>query len=261
MDITRGPHIVITGASSGLGAALACDFARDQSTLTLLGRNAGRLRDVAAACQLVGASVHTATADVADHDTMSAILSAADARQPIDILIANAGVGGSSVLAPLTGESGPLARQIFAVNTIGAINTITPILPNFVGRGRGHIVIISSLAAFEGLAESPVYSASKAGLRVYGHGLRRLLRGSGVSVTIVSAGFVNTPMAASLPFRTPFIINTDAAARIIRRGIDRRSKELIFPWQLRSIAALGQLLPTSGVDAILRLAKRWSTPS
>lgn len=253
-------HVVITGASSGLGAALARAYARDGAVLTLSGRHAARLEAVASECRDLGAEVATATCDVVDQDAMAGMLDAAERRQPVDIVIANAGIGGAAVLAPSIGEPGSLAREIVMVNTVGAINSVTPLLAAFVARQRGHVVLISSVAAFEGLAESPVYSASKAAVRTYGHGLRRRLHGSGVAVTVITAGFIATPMSASLPFSTPFIIDAEAAASLIQRAIERRARELVFPWQYRLTAALSTLLPASAVDALLRMGRAWIKP-
>ena len=146
------------------------------------------------------------------------------------------------------------------VNTIGAMNSVTPLLAAFVARRRGHVVLISSVAAFEGLAESPVYSASKAAVRTYGHGLRRRLHGSGVAVTVITAGFIATPMSASLPFSTPFVVDADRAARLIKRAIERRARELVFPWQFRWTVVLSSLLPAGAVDGLLRMGRAWIKP-
>lgn len=255
-----GRHVVITGASSGLGAALARAYSCDGATLTLTGRDYARLDAVARQCRELGAEVVNATCAVEDLDGMTELLGAADHRLPVDIVIANAGIGGTAVLAPPSGEPGHLAREIILVNTIGAMNSVTPLLAGFVARRRGHVVLISSVAALEGLADSPVYSASKAAIRTYGHGLRRLLYGSGVDVTVITAGFIATPMSASLPFPTPFVVDVDRAALRIKRAIERRTRELVFPWQFRWTVALSSLLPAGVVDVLLRMGRNWIKP-
>lgn len=249
------PHALITGASSGLGSALAVLLGKRGYTLTLLGRDAERLEHVADRCRAAGNTVVTARVDVADADGMVATLLEADQRQPLDLLIANAGIGGSGVLAPPTGEPVELARGIVDVNFLGVVNSVAPLLPRFVARGRGDIAIVSSLAGMEGLADSPVYCASKAAARVYGHGLRRLLAAKGVRVTVVCPGFMTTPMSASLPMQPLFPVEAERAAAYILRGIERGRPEIVFPWQLRWVAHLTSVLPRAATDRILALGR------
>ncbi len=176
--------------------------------------------------------------DVVDADMMARHLESADDLAPVRVVIANAGVGGEAVLASATAEPGTLARHVVNVNTIGVINTVAPLIERFVARRSGHITVISSMAGFEGLAEAPAYAASKAAVRIYGHGLRRL----------------------SLPFPTPFAWPAERAAERIARGISRREAEIVFPWQLRTIAAAAALLPRPVVDRLVSSAwlKAWS---
>lgn len=249
-------HVLITGASGGLGAALAQHYARPGALLTLLGRDAGRLATVAQSCRARGADVATHILDVLDARALEDVLLTADQTRDIDLLVANAGIGGAGALAPPTGETGPQARQIVEVNTLGVINTLTPLLPAMVARGRGQVVIIGSLAGLEGLAESPAYSASKAAVRAYGHGLRRLLAPKGVRVTVVSAGFIATPMAASLPFAPPFVVSAEAAARRIAHAAARGRREIVFPWQFNLLMTVGRVFPAPVVDLILRQGQR-----
>jgi short-subunit dehydrogenase len=244
-------HIVITGASSGLGAALARAYAKPGVEMTLSGRHEERLTQVAAECGTAGADVSVVLCDVTDVSSMAAWLKSADRKRPIDIVIANAGVGGRAALAPAEGETVAAAHVIFATNTLGVVNTVTPVLPSFVARRRGHFVIISSLAGLLGLPHSPAYCGSKAAVRTYAEGLRRLVRPCGVGVTIVNPGFVDTPMSRSLPKPGPQTWTAERAAAAIVDAIHRGAPEFSFPWSLRAAILATRFLPARLVDAVL----------
>jgi short-subunit dehydrogenase len=189
---------------------------------------------------------------------MSAALSTLDSRSPVDILIANAGIGGIQALAPPAGEPLELARRIADVNLFGVINTVASLTGSLTRRGRGHIVIIGSMGGLQGLAESPVYSASKAAVQVYGEGLRRLLAPKGVRVTVVLPGFISTPMSQSLPFRGPFEWTAERAAARIAAGIERNKAVIVFPWQLRLAGRVIGWLPRPLRDRALALGRIWT---
>jgi short-subunit dehydrogenase len=248
---SMSPHVAITGASSGLGAALAHAYSRPGMLLSLSGRNRERLGDVAARCEAAGAEVRTAICDVTDAEKMAAWLAGADDVRPLDIVYANAGVGGRIAVAPVDGETNEIAHRILATNTIGVINTATPVLPRFAARRSGHFVVISSLAGLLGLPHSPAYCASKAAARVYAEGLRRLMRRHGVRVTIVNAGYIDTPMSRSLPFPGTLTWSAERAAQAIRSAVERNKGEYTFPWPLWLGLATMRLLPNRLVDAIL----------
>lgn len=248
-------HHAITGASSGLGAALARACAGPSHVLTLFGRDDARLDTVADDCVRLGASVAKVRCDITDAPAMREALVDADRRCPVDIVIANAAIGGADVLSSAAEEPYDLARRIFETNLLGTINTITPLQSRFVERRRGRFVVIGSMAAFEGLADAPAYAASKAAVRTYGHGLRRRLAAYDVHVTIVSPGFITTPMSNSLPFEHAFPWTAERSARHILRGIERGAAEIAFPWQLRLGLAIGGVLPLALVDAVLERAR------
>jgi short-subunit dehydrogenase len=249
--LQRPRHVVITGASSGLGAALARVYAGRGARLSLIARNRERLEEVASVSRSQGGEADAYIVDVTDSSAIGDVLVGCDARQPVDLLIANAGVGGAAVLAPPAGESGDLARHIITSNTIGVVNTVTPLLPRFVSRKHGQVAIVSSLNAFMGLPDCPAYSASKAAAHAYGEALRRLVAPSGVVVTNVCPGFVDTPMSASLPYNPPFLWSADRAAAYIAAALARGRREVLFPWQLAiAVRALG-ILPTALADRIV----------
>jgi short-subunit dehydrogenase len=249
----RAPYRValITGASSGLGAALALAYAGPGVALGLVGRNEERLAATAAACRTAGAMVDGAAIDVTDGPALAAWLGAFDRAYPVELLIANAGIeAGPDPDSP--GE--PLAvtgRQI-ATNLLGAVNTIAPLVPAMCGRGRGRIAVIASIAAFRGLPYNPGYCASKAGLRAYGEAMRPRLAPRGVGVTVVCPGFFTSPMTDRWEGPTPFLVSGDRAARRIKRGIDRGARRVSFPWPLVFGMRFCDLAPAAIGDAILR---------
>ena len=248
-------HIVITGGSSGIGAALARRYLGRGDFVTLIARDPIKLEQAQADClRETGRSPAILTGDVTHAADLDSLLRAADHERPVDILIANAGIGGIDVLAPSEGETADLARRILDVNTLGVINTVSPLLGTMAARGRGHIVLVGSIASSVALAQSPVYCASKAAVHSYGHGLRRLLVDRGVRVSVVSPGFVDTPMSRSLPYIRPFLVSADRAAEIIVRGIERNRADIIFPWPLRLATALGAVLPVRLMDRVLAAA-------
>jgi short-subunit dehydrogenase len=235
--------ILITGASGGIGAALALAFAAPGVDLALGGRDQARLDEVAERCRRAGASARSARVDVTDREAMAAWLLAADARAPLELVIANAGTAGPG------GLGGPeAARMIFAVNLEGVVNTILPILPAMTARGRGQLALMSSLAGFRGLPSAPAYCASKAAVRVWGEGLRGRLGRQGIAVSVICPGFVRTPMTAGNPFPMPLIMTPERAAAIIRRGLVRRRARIAFPRLMYWGVRLFQALPAGAVD-------------
>ena len=249
----RAPYrvVVITGASSGLGAALAAAYAGPQTALGLIGRDPERLAATASICRGVGASVETALIDVADGPALAAWLGEFDRAHPVELLIANAGTSaGPDPESP--GEPASLTLRQIGVNLIGAVHTIAPLVPLMCERGRGRIVAIASVAAFRGLPYSPGYCASKAGLRAYAEALRPRLAPRGVGVTVVCPGFFASPMTDRWEGPTPFLATGERAARRIKRGIDRGCARISFPWPLVLGMRFCDLAPALIGDRIMR---------
>jgi short-subunit dehydrogenase len=243
--------VIITGASSGLGASLARRYAGPQTILGLLGRDRQRLAATAHACEAEGATVSAADIDVTDAPAMASWLCQFDSQHPVDLLIANAGTSaGPDPDSPSEGVD-TAARQI-RVNLLGAINTIEPLLPSFRARARGCVAVVASIAAYRGLPYSPGYCASKAGLRAYAEALRPRLEHYGISVTVVCPGFFDSPMTDRFDGPTPFLLSSDDAARIVKRGIDRGRRRVAFPWLLVLGLQFCDLAPAVVGDAILR---------
>ena len=234
--------IAITGASSGLGRALAIEYAAPGVTLAVIGRDAPRLGEVAAAARQRGAGVCVGQVDVRDPGAMSAFLLAFDAATPIDCLIASAGV---TMVTPAAGAVEDLTRsaELFDVNLNGMMNALAPVAPRMRRRRSGQIALLGSIAAFAPPPDSPSYAASKAAILAFGLATRALYHLDGVSISVVCPGFVDTPMTGSYDSAKPFLINAEDAARRIRRGLERRKAIIAFPWPLYLAARLQQFLP------------------
>jgi len=243
--MSSSPHvIVITGASHGIGAALARAYARPGITLGLTGRHAARLAAVAQDCLEQGAQVQTGCIDATDEVGMRVWLQAFDAHTPVEVLIANAGVA-HTLQAGDVDESAEIIRAVFAVNTHGVFNTLTPLIESMRTRRRGQIGIVSSLSAYVGMPVSPAYCASKAAVKVYGEALRGCLAPHGVGVTVICPGFVKTDMSDRFPGPTPFRISAEKAAHLIQRGLARNCARVSFPFPLNlSMWFLSVLPPT-----------------
>src|SRR5690349_3145306 len=186
-------NVVVTGASSGIGAALARLYARRGGRVLLIGRDEARLARVADDCRADAALVETARVDVRERAAMEAVLREFDDRHALDVVVANAGV--TSILerdAPV--EAGDTFERVLATNLTGAFNTVAPVAARMAARGAGRIGLVGSLAGLRGLPYSPAYCASKAGLKAMGEAMRAQLGKRGVSVTIASVGFVATPL-------------------------------------------------------------------
>jgi short-subunit dehydrogenase len=216
--------ILITGASSGIGAALARHYARPGIHLALGGRDPSRLAATAAACRQAGADVTARTVDVTDRGAMRDWISGVDREAPLDLVIANAGTACRHLP-----DSPERTRAVIAVNLDGVLNTIEPAEAAMVCRGRGHLALMSSLASFYGSPNSAAYSSSKAAVRLLGEGLRQRLARNGIVVSVICPGFVQTPMNAGVRPRLPLTMSAERAAAIIARGLAHGRARIAFP--------------------------------
>ena len=241
-DFSSPRTIVITGASSGIGAGLARDYAAPGIRLGLMGRDAGRLEQTAQACRDKGAAVESGQIDVRDAAALATWLVNYDAAQAVDLVIANAGIASA---AARKGGLEPVekVRDVFEVNLVGAVNTILPLIEPMRQRGHGQLALMASLASLWPLPNTPSYSASKAGLRYYGEALRPRLARDGIGVTVVCPGFVATPMTESLKGPKPGLMSEDAAVRRIRSGLAGNPALLAFPRSLALGLRFMDMLP------------------
>ncbi len=244
--------IVITGASSGIGKALALYYARQGAILGLIGRNKDRLDAVAAECRTTGAQdVKTGVIDVRARAELMSWIVDFDRMSPVDLLFANAGINGGTT-AEGAFEPNDLSLMLVEINVLGVLNSVHALLPAMIARGHGQIALLGSLAGFVPLADSPSYCASKSAVLAYGLALGDGLRPRGIFVSIICPGFVETPMANSVASSKPFQISAGDAAKRIALGLDRRQAIIAFPFPLALAARLGQFLPGA--------LRRWLLP-
>jgi len=243
--------ILVTGASRGLGAALALRFAAPGVNLRLVARDARTLAATAAACVAKGALVETAPLDVREAAPMAVQLRAWDEAVPFDLVIANAGATGGS---PATGrlEDWTSADRVIGVNLMGAVNTVAPLLPRLVARRAGRLVFIASVAAFRGLPDSPAYCASKAGIWAYGESLRARLAPEGVGVTVCAPGFFESDMSRRFSGIHPFELSLEAMAGRLGRAIEAGHGRAIVPRRMGLPLRMLELLPARLADLATR---------
>ncbi|MEO8422096.1 MAG: SDR family NAD(P)-dependent oxidoreductase [Hyphomicrobium sp.] len=234
--------IVITGASSGLGRALALQYGGTAHSLGLLGRDRTRLQAVAAECRALGTDASIGAFDLSDTAALNAWMQAFDAAHTIDLLIVNAGAfsGNGSATAMETSET---SIATLRVNLEAAIRTVQAAVPMLRSRRSGHVAIVGSLAALQPLADAPTYSASKAGLMSYGEALREWLAPDNVAVSLVYPGHIATGQTRGHIGSLPLMLTADEAAARIKRGLDRRQSFIAFPRRLLWLIRAGRLLP------------------
>ena len=241
--------IFITGASSGIGKALAISYANPQNRLFLCGRNKERLYDVAATCKELGAEVYTYLFDVTDAFAAQEAILNAESVAPIDLLIANAGISGG-VLGEA--ERNAQTRQVLNTNVFGVANTVLPLLDRMRARKSGQIAIISSIAGYRGLPSAPAYSASKACVKAWGEALRGWLKADNIKVNVVCPGFIKTPLTDVNVFRMPFLMQPDKAAKIIKKGIKKNKPIIAFPLPMAFGAWFMSAMPACIIHPLLR---------
>jgi short-subunit dehydrogenase len=277
--VERGAHmaksavrVLITGASSGIGRALALAYAGEGASLVLLGRDAERLDAAARACLAAGAEeAETHVADVRDREAMARIVQSAHEKRPIDILVANAGVATGLSPGQLL-ETPEAVRAMLKINVDGVFNTVEPAILPMCAQKSGRIAIVGSMAGVRALPHSPAYCAAKACVHMWADSLRAQLAAHGVHVALIVPGYVKTPMSARTIVKTPLSARTllkrsasagveswqpgalsdGEAARIIKNGLDRRRNVIAFPRYMYWAMRLFSLLPAALVDGVMR---------
>jgi NAD(P)-dependent dehydrogenase (short-subunit alcohol dehydrogenase family) len=250
-------HALITGASSGIGTALAHALARPGVTLHLSGRDRTRLDAVARRCRDLGATAHARLIDVTDRDAMTQWI---DGLGPLDLAIANAGISAGPA-ADASGrpgrESEAQARAILATNLDGALNTLFPAaeamraMPPDPHGVRGRLVSIASIAAFLALPTAPAYAAAKAALDRWMLGSAAAYRREGLLLTSVCPGFVRSGMTAANDFPMPGLMDADRAAGLILHGVARGRRRVAFPWWMAAATRTADLLPIAVQSRIM----------
>jgi short-subunit dehydrogenase len=240
--------ILITGASSGIGEALALHYAAPGVTLTLTGRDTERLAQVVAACRAKGAEAAGHIVAVTDAAAMAQLI---EGCLPLDLVVANAGVSGNF---KTWDDFDSHVRGIAAVNIDGVFNTVNPAAKLMVRQGRGQIAVVSSLASFVSLPGAAIYSASKAFARVYAESLRGQLASHGVRVSAVCPGFVVSRMTAKNRFPMPFLMDAARAARLTADGLACNRARIAFPWPMLALMRVLESLPYPLTEWLLRRA-------
>lgn len=245
--------IAITGASSGIGEALALAYAAPGVRLALNGRDRDRLEAVAGACRAKGAIADTGAFDVTDATACADWIAALEAKGPLDLVIANAGVGleGKSDLA-----MEQAMRETLRINIDGVLNTVLPALAFMRARKSGQIAIVASLAGFIGLPQSAAYNGSKAAVRVWGESLRLMMAPEGVGVSVICPGFVKSRLTDRNKFRMPFLMSAERSAQIVLKGLAKNKGRIAYPWQMRAAVWLGEVLPASLAERLMRQGPR-----
>ncbi|MBW8270887.1 SDR family NAD(P)-dependent oxidoreductase [Caldovatus aquaticus] len=253
--------VAITGASSGIGRALAEACAAPGVVLHLAGRDAGRLAAAAAACRARGAEVAATVLEVRDAAACARWIAGAGR---IELLFANAGISGGT---GGIGEPAAQARAIFETNLTGVLNTALPALEAMAAQPpgpdgvRGRIAVVASLAAFVAAPSAPAYCASKAAVQAWAEAMDGVERARGVRFHAVCPGYVRTPMTAHNPFPMPFLMDAEEAARRTLRGIARGRTRIAYPWPTYLGARLvGALPPRLRAAVFGRLPAKAASP-
>lgn len=246
------PHILITGASSGIGEALAIEMASRGFAVGLIARRAPELTALSERIETQGGTAAWATADVTDLEGLVAAVQAIEAKLgPTSILVANAGISGRS---PTSNPDLSRIHKVMDVNFTGAIHATKAVLPHMMASKSGHLVVISSVAGFRGLPKSSAYSSSKAAISTYWESLRVEVQPHGIAATTINPGYIKTPLTDKNNHPMPFIISVEKAAKIMANGILARRKVITFPWKMRWVMRLMRILPVWLYDRLMRQA-------
>ncbi len=253
-----GRVTLITGASSGLGAALAPLMATDGDTLVLAARRVEKVEAVAERIRAAGGAAHVLPLDVADHAAVTDAVALIERDiGPLHTLLLNAGVGDNT---PADGFDADTFEWIVRVNLLGVAYCLEAALPHLIARRAGHVVGMGSMAGYRGLPGSAGYTASKAGLRSMLESMRIELRAYGIPVTLLVPGFVKTELTARNDFEMPFLMELDEAARRMHRAIRREATEYMMPAPMAALVRLSKLVPNAVYDRALKNKRHSKKP-
>lgn len=237
----RDKTVLITGASGGIGFALAKEFAAQGAKVGAVARRAELLGTLAGEVRAAGGTIETATADVGQREQLHAAIQQLKGKLgPVDLLIANAGVADYTGADPV---NVPGVEMMMRINFLGVVYAFEALLPDMLARGSGHLAAVSSLAAYKGLPGSAGYCASKAAVSSYCEALRIELGPHGVAVTTICPGFIRTDMTAKNVQPMPFMLEPTAAAKRIANALHRRVKVYNFPWVMYRLMRATRFMP------------------
>ena len=245
----NGKNILISGASSGIGEALAVAIASRGARVGLIARRRAELERISRDIASLGGAAAVFECDVSDeHSVQSAVGRFLETFGTPDIVIANAGIGGK---AKLVEETAPAdIKTVLDINLMGTVNLVSSVIGPMVAAGQGQIVGVSSLAGFRGLPRSGAYSASKAAMTAFLESLRLEVASKGISVTIIQPGFIKTPLTSGRKNKMPFLMELEDSIPLFLRAIEKRKRFSAFPWQLATIVRLGKMMPAALYDWI-----------
>ena len=248
-EFWKNKVVFLTGASSGIGEALAFEMAKRGAIVGMLARREDLLKEISEKIEASGGASRYYAADVTD---AKAVAEAAKSLQnefgKIDILIANAGIGGNNEeTRNLNAEA---VAKVININLIGAVNAVAAVLPAMLENKNGQLVAVSSLAGFRGLPKSAAYSASKAGMTAFFESVRLDVQHQGVDVTIIQPGFIKTPLTSGRGAKMPFLMELDDAIPHFLNAVEKHKKFAAFPWQLATFVRAGKFFPTRLYDRI-----------
>lgn len=254
--VWQGKTALVTGASSGIGRALAVELARHGARVALAARRLELLQATERSISRLGGEAAVFAVDVSDPLAVQRVVQAVAERWGhIDVIVANAGRGGQVIPEQLDVDD---IADLFHVNTLGAVYCVAAALPQMLKRGAGHIVVVSSLVAWLPQPFSIGYGATKAAAAYFFESLRIAVRNRGIKVSVVYPGFVHTEMTAHGRYPMPFAISAEDAARRIRRGLERGKAQIVFPWRAAAAIKLAGLLPRGIRDRLWwRLLPLW----
>jgi short-subunit dehydrogenase len=248
-DAFAGKVAVVTGASSGIGWELAKQLAAKGCRVGIVARREEPLKELASAISATGGTAIVAAADVGNREQIEAAIAKVRAQfGPIDLVIANAGIGRPTLRDPVNMHD---VEETFRINLMGVVYTLSAAMPEMLARKSGHLVAVSSLAAYRGLPTESAYCASKAAVNVYLDGLRIHLRGTGVQVTTICPGFIKTPMTASNKFPMPQLMTAEYAASRMLRAVAAGKKVYNFPGRLHFMVKLSRWMPDRVMNWIM----------
>ncbi len=245
----NGKCVWLTGASSGIGEALALELASRGAKLAITARRAEVLEQLVARIRAKGGEAWSFPGDVLNLDQMKQVVAAIELNiAPIDLAIPNAGTHLFTVP-----ESFDCAEYLFVMqlNYGGMLHCIEAVLPGMLARKRGYLAPVASLAGYRGLPRAAAYGASKSAMIHFLESIRFHLKSKGVTISIVNPGFVRTPLTDKNDFHMPFIVDADQAARIICQGIERGKREIAFPFPFNWILKLARILPDAIYERIV----------
>lgn len=252
-----GRVVLLTGAAQGLGRQLALELAARDTRLILLDSDEEALFSVRETLRTLGANVHTHVVDVTDRVGLARMKDELpDGFTDVDVLLSNAGIAGMAFPDQLNGAQ---AARIVEVNYVGLVNLTELFLPGMLARRQGHVAAVASVAGLRGLPLGGYYAASKAAQTLFLDCLRTDLVGSGIAVSLILPGLIDTGMNSEIQrvFRLPRMMPASVAARKILAAIARKRRRYVFPFSAALLARLDRLLPDFLRDPLLGLPVFW----